>query len=152
MNNGYLLLLPRFYLAMIFGVAVWAKLTAPMKFSAMLGGFLNRVVLENGYGWYQAFVRGVVLPHLSAYASLVIAGELFVAVALLFGVATRLAGVVAIVLLVNYLSAKGLPIWSPASNDAADIVLALIVVAGAAGRVFGVDRMLARRYPRALIW
>jgi uncharacterized membrane protein YphA (DoxX/SURF4 family) len=151
-DNRFFLLLPRLYLAMIFAVAAWAKITAPPGFAVMLNGFLNRVALENGYGWYQAFVRGVLLPHVSTFANVVIAGELFVAIALFLGVATRLAGVVAIVLLANYLSAKGLPIWSPASNDAADIVLALLVVAGAAGRVFGIDRVLARRFPRALIW
>ncbi len=36
---------------------------------------------------------------------------------------------IAIALLANYAAAKGLAPWSPASNDTADIVLALVVLA-----------------------
>jgi hypothetical protein len=48
--------------------------------------------------------------------------------------------------------AKGMTFWSPASNDAADIVLAILVGVGAAGRVWGLDAVLKRRYPRVPLW
>jgi hypothetical protein len=46
---------------------------------------------------------------------------------------------VAILLLLNYMFAKGMSLWTPSSNDAA-------------GRVFGVDRFLAQRWPRIPLW
>jgi cysteine synthase len=48
--------------------------------------------------------------------------------------------------------AKGMTPWSPASNDAADIVLAIVVGFGAAGRLWGVDAVLQQRYPRIPLW
>lgn len=146
------LLLPRLYLAVIFLVAVFAKLTVPVGFARVLTGFLNAVALQNASSGYKAFVQAVVLPHVGTFAALVITGELFVGLALLVGFATRAAAAVAIVLLVNYFLAKGLPPWSPASNDIADIVLSILVMVGAAGRFLGADRWLAQRFPRAVLW
>jgi uncharacterized membrane protein YphA (DoxX/SURF4 family) len=71
---------------------------------------------------------------------------------MLFGLATRAGAVVAIFLLLNYLFAKGLPFWSPGSNDMADIVLALVVLFGAAGRFGGIDGSLHERFPRVPLW
>ena len=143
-----LLVLPRVYLGVIFAVAVYGKITAPAAFTTHMTGFLNQVALQDGFPWYQAFVRGVVLPHADVFATLVIAGETFVAISLLLGVATRLGAAVAILLLLNYASGKGMLPWSPASNDWADIVLSLVVMAGAAGRTLGLDAWLHARYPR----
>ena len=147
-----LFLLPRLYLSIIFLVAVSAKLTSTGGFAPRMIGFLNATALQSAAPWYQAFVRTVVLTHASLFAGLVIAGELVVGITLLVGLATRAGAAVAIVLLFNYFSAKGLPPWSPASNDIADIVLCILVVMSAAGRYFGIDQILAQRFPRAVIW
>lgn len=125
---------------------MYAKLTSG-AFSTILAGFLNAVALQQGFPWYRAFVSSVVLPHASLFAALVVLAELYVATAMLLGLTTRLAGAVAILLLVNYLCAKGMTPWSPASNDSADIVLSLVVAIGAAGRTFGLDVYLSKRFP-----
>ena len=142
---GALLVLPRLYLGLVFAVAAWAKLSAPQGFPLVLSGFLSNVALSNGFGWYRPLVASVILPHVEVFAVLVLAAELFVAIGMLLGLLTRVAAVVAIVLLLNYACAKGLPLWSPASNDAADIVLAIVVLIGSAGRSVGLDARLARR-------
>lgn len=147
-----LLVLPRFYLGVIFAVAVYAKLTAPGGFQKVLAGFLGGFVMQGGFAWYKAFVSAVVLPHVDIFAYLVVAGELVVAICMLLGIATRAAALVAILLLANYLSAKGLPVWAPASNDTADIILAALVFFGAAGRTLGFDRVLHERFPRFFAW
>ena len=124
------MLLPRLYLGMIFAIAAYTKIVVPGGFAATLAGFLNGVAVRQGFDWYQHFVSAVVVPHVAVFAVLVIAGEVLVAAAMLTGLALRPASLVAIFLLLNYASAKGLPLWSPASNDAADIVLAILVFAG----------------------
>ena len=127
-------------------------MTGRVDFTEPMTGFLGKIALTAGYPWYAAFVRGVVLPHASLFASLVIAGESVVAISLLFGVATRLGALLAIVLLLNYASAKGTAWWSPGSNDVPDMILALLVCIGAAGRFFGIDKQLHERFPRVPLW
>lgn len=147
-----LLVLPRLYLGVVFAVAVYAKLTAPGGFQKTLAGFLGGFVMQSGFAWYKAFVSAVVLPHVDIFAYLVMAGELTVAVCMLLGIATRAAALVAMLLLANYLCGKGLPVWAPASNDTADIVLAIVVFVGAAGRTLGFDRVLHERFPKFFAW
>jgi uncharacterized membrane protein YphA (DoxX/SURF4 family) len=89
-------------------------------------------------------LSGVVLPHLALVGYAIVAAELFVAVALLGGFATRIAAVVVIFLNLNYMLAKGMALWSPASNDAADVMLALVVLFTDPGRVFGFDALRPR--------
>jgi thiosulfate dehydrogenase [quinone] large subunit len=145
-----ILTLPRLFLGVIFSSAVYSKITAG-DFPARLSGFLGQVLVDATPA-YQAFARAIVLPHVEIVAALVIIGETFVAIAMLAGIATRLGALVAVLLLLNYMLAKGMALWIPASNDAADIVLAIVVGVGAAGRVWGVDAVLSKRYPHVPLW
>ena len=146
-----LLLLPRVFLGVIFAVAVRGKLLSPVPFKTVLAGFLSQV-LPNAHPLYQSFVRTAVLPNVGVVALMVMIGELYVAIAMIFGITTRLAALVAICLLTNYMLAKGMNVWTPASNDAADIVLSIVVGVGTAGRIWGADRWLAARFPHVWIW
>jgi len=151
MFSRSLLVLPRLFLGTIFGIAVRAKLASAVPFKLVLGGFLSQM-LPNAHPLYQAFARSAVLPNLGVVATFVIIGELYVAFAMIFGITTRLAALVAICLLTNYMLTKGMNLWTPASNDAADIILAIVVGVGAAGRVWGIDRVLTERFPRVWLW
>ncbi|HEV2109823.1 MAG TPA: TQO small subunit DoxD [Gammaproteobacteria bacterium] len=106
---------------------------------------------EKGRLWYRPFLADVVLPHLDLFTMLVLVGELYVGFALLLGLTTRLAVAVALFMLLNYWFAKPFTIGIP-GIDTADIVLAVIVLVTAAGRVLGLDRYLHRRYPRVPLW
>ncbi len=144
----WIFLLPRFYLGVIFLISAYGKLTAPVPFSKILVGVLTRSPLAAGaFPWYQSFLHGVVIPNAGLFGNLVVWGELYVGLAMLLGITTRLAAVVAVFLLANYMSMKGTMPWSPVSNDAADIVLAIVVFVTAAGRTFGLDRALHERFP-----
>jgi uncharacterized membrane protein YphA (DoxX/SURF4 family) len=79
-------------------------------------------------------------------------GELFAAVSLLTGTLTRLGAAVAMFLFLNYMLAKARMFWSPDSQDAAVFFIALVVFLGRAGRVWGIDALLARRWPRFWLW
>jgi len=142
----------RLYLGVIFLVAVLPKLTADPDFVPRLSGFLSNVALRQGHTFYRAFVQEVVIPHVSGFTALVVSAELVVGLLLVLGAATRLAGLLAILLLVNYMLAKGMWPWTPASNDGAFIAIALTLLLTRAGRTLGVDSYLARRWPRVPLW
>ena len=143
-----LLALLRVYLGVVFLVAVVPKLTSGVPFAPRMTGFLENVALTDAHGFYRAFLESVVLPNPDLFGGLVVAGEVVAGIGLVTGTATRLAGSVAALLALNYLFAKGAWFWTPSSNDAAFLVIALVVVLGAAGRTLGVDRLMASRYPR----
>jgi len=123
-------ILPRIYLGVIFLYAGGTKLLSHAGIVAPVEGFLHAVAMQNGFPWYQWIVGTIVLPHVSIFAPLVMVAELFVGLSLLSGRFTRAGAAVAIFLLANYLCAKGMLPWYPASNDWADIVLALLVFFG----------------------
>ena len=115
-----------------------------------LGGFL-KFAMKNGYSWYRSFLNAVVLPHATTFGMLVVVAEIYVGTALVLGLTTRLAALVALFLLFNYMCAKGVVPWGP-GIDQSDVVLAIIVLVSGAGRIFGVDRILHERFPRVPIW
>ena len=114
-----------------------------------LAGFL-KFALKNGYGWYQNLLKSVVIPHSSTFGTLVVTAEIYVGIALLLGFTTRLASCVALFLLLNYISAKGALPWGP-GIDQSDIVLAIIILLSDAGHIFGVDKLIADRFPKLWI-
>ncbi len=101
---------------------------------------------------YRAFLEQVVIPHATLFSYLVMSGELLAALSLLTGTLTRLGAGIALFLFLNYMLAKGRLFWSPDSEDAALFFAALVVLLGAAGRAFGVDRYLHRRWSRGWLW
>jgi thiosulfate dehydrogenase [quinone] large subunit len=92
------------------------------------------------------------LPNASLVASLVTWGELLVGLTLVLGLLTRLSATVALLLMVNCMLAKGTSSWRPCSNDGALAVIAGALLIGAAGRTFGFDSLLAKRWPRSPLW
>ncbi|MBI4587608.1 MAG: DoxX family membrane protein [Candidatus Rokubacteria bacterium] len=113
-------------------------------FSDALRGPLNVFLTGPAPEWYKAFLSGVVIPNLRLFAWLDVAGELGVGVGLLLGLWTRVSCLVALFLVLNYLSAKGFP--NPqAGLDKVFVVLILILYLGHAGRVLGVDGWRANR-------
>jgi thiosulfate dehydrogenase (quinone) large subunit len=144
------LVLLRIYLGTVFLIAASPKIRE--DFTPRLTSFLEQVALQKGHLFYQEFIRQVVLPHASLFATLITWGELVVGLLLILGLFTRLASVVALILCVNYMFAKGAWLWWPSSNDAAFATIALALVIGAAGRTLGLDALLARRRPRSPLW
>jgi uncharacterized membrane protein YphA (DoxX/SURF4 family) len=142
----------RVFLGVIFATAVRPKLMAGPAFAENLKGFLTNVGMQNAHPFYQSIIANTLLPHVDTVAVLVKIAESCLAIALITGTATRLAGVVAMFLVTNYMFTKGLWWWNPSSNDGADFMIALALVIGAAGRTWGVDALLAKKWPRVLLW
>jgi len=115
-----------------------------------LTGFL-KYAATHGYSWYQKFLSTAIVPHAATIGTWIVIAEIYVAMALVIGLTTRLAACIAIFLLINYLCAKGDPPWGP-GVDQSDIVIALIILLSNGGRIFGVDRYLYKRFPKIPVW
>jgi uncharacterized membrane protein YphA (DoxX/SURF4 family) len=140
----WLFVLPRVYLGISFLFSDHGN-ARPNE----LAGFL-KFALKNGYGWYQNLLNSVVVPHSLTFGTFVVIAEIYIGIALVLGFTTRLAALVALFLLLNYMCAKGALPWGP-GIDQSDIVLALIILLSDAGRTFGIDRLVARRFPKLWI-
>jgi thiosulfate dehydrogenase (quinone) large subunit len=144
------LALLRMYLGVVFLIAAIPKLRE--DFTPALTAFVQQRAMEHSHLFYRGFLQEVVLPNAQLFAALVTWGELLVGVSLILGLMTRLSATVALLLTVNYMLAKGAWPWTPSSNDAAFAAISLALVIGAAGRTFGLDSMLAKRWPRSALW
>lgn len=142
----------RIYLGVILLITVLGKLTRDEPFATEMLGFLGGVVRRGAFPWYTAFIQQVVVPHASLFSYLIMTGEFFAAISLLTGTVTRLGALVAMSLFLNYMLAKARMFWSPDSEDDAVFFIALVVFLARAGRVWGIDALLARRWPRAWLW
>lgn len=147
-----LLVVLRLHLGAIFLITDAGKLLREEPFRMEMVDFINIMLKRPGWAWYQDFLRSVVLPQAPLFSHLVIVAELIAGICLLAGVFTRAGGVIAMFLFLNYMFSKGRWFLSPDSEDAAVFFSALVVTLGAAGRAFGVDVFLARRWPDALFW
>lgn len=142
----------RVYVGVVFLAAAWPKLTREGGFAGPLEGFVRGVGLENAPAFYRPFLEGVVLPNAGAFTLLVVVGELLVALSLIGGAVTRLGALVAAFMTANYMLTKGLWPWIPSSNDAPLMLVALALAVTAAGRTWGLDRALRRRWPGVPLW
>jgi uncharacterized membrane protein YphA (DoxX/SURF4 family) len=144
------LVLLRVYLGVVFVLAALPKLQRNSTPDFI--GFMEHVALSRAHPLYQDAVRNIILPNAWAFASLISWGEMLVGITLILGLFTRFSAAVALLLSMNYMLARGGWFWSPWSNDAAHLVIAMALLLGAAGRTLGMDTLLARRWPRSPLW
>jgi uncharacterized membrane protein YphA (DoxX/SURF4 family) len=147
-----LLVIPRIYIGVILFLSDLGKLTRDNPFADEMLEFLRGVTTRRASAPYLHFVQQVVMPHASLFSYLVMTGEAFAAISLLTGTLTRLGAAVAGFIFLNYMLAKGRIFWSPDSEDGALIIITLLLFFGRAGRVFGVDTYLAKRWPNSILW
>lgn len=146
------LVILRLHLGVIFLITVAGKIFRPEPFSVEMMSYLQGYSMRNASGPYQHFLQQVVFPHASLFSYLVVAGEVVAGLSLLLGLCTRVGATFAMFLFLNYMLSKGRLFWSPDSEDAAVFFSALVVLIGAAGRVWGLDSYLAKRWPRIPFW
>ena len=126
------LALLRVYLGAVFLLSAWPKLKHGV------GPELGRLVERAGGG--------------AEVGALIAWGELLVGCCLIVGLGTRLAGALALLLAGTYLLAEGSRFWMPSNPYASWAILSLALLIGAAGRTFGLDAFLAKRWPRSPFW
>ncbi len=152
---GWPVALLRAYLGLLFIPAGWGKVTAGGDWVMRMPNFLLGHV-EDMSGWYHAAIEAVVVPHAALFAYLVAWGELLIGVALLIGAFSRLAAALGAFMVLNFLWAKGLPLFMTMNHDALVIWLFVLVALTGAGRVWGLDGWLRQRFARPwadrLLW
>lgn len=129
--------------------AAWPKVSALEEWPGRMAGFLN--FQENTPEWYRSFLDSVVIPNAEVFGYLTALGELAVGLALVAGVLTRPALIGGLIMVVNYWLAKGVPFWSPSSNDSFLILILLALLFMRPGHFLGLDAKLAEKYPKLAV-
>ena len=150
---AYLLTILRIYLGVILLYTVYGKLSADTPFSDELRDYLALVMSRARLTpFYSHFLHSIVVPNEKLFSYLIMTGELIAGLGLLTGAFTRIAAFIALFLFLNYMLSKGRWFWSPDSEDAAVFFIALVVGLGRAGRFFGLDYFLAKKWPNGSFW
>lgn len=103
-------------------------------------------------GFYWPFIRDYAIPHNVLIGYMVVFGEMAVGLALVTGTCTRLASFFGLFMVINFMLLKGYPVWAPTNHDTLYCVLLLVFMLCGAGRSFGFDYYLAKRFPLPLFW
>ncbi len=140
-------------LRLLFGVMLlfsgWTGLHRP-DLAGWLAEQINKALAAGTpFGFYQGFLRAVVVPHFGLFAALVTVGEFLSGLSILFGAGHRLGAAVITFQFVNY----GL-LGGPTGMLSHGIMIALVIIPVFfhSARRFGVDRWLYARWPTARIW
>ena len=147
LSPRWALVIMRVYLGAAFLRAAWNKVGAEWsRWPQDMAAFAGRMSVHS-IPIYRSLLVDVVFPHINFFAPAVTIAEITVGICLVTGTLTRAAAVLGAFLTLNYMLMKGSTIWMP-SNDPVFILGSLTVAAGAAGRAFGIDYFLHRRFPR----
>ena len=145
------LVLIRVFCGYYFLAAAITKLVAPWFATAPYTGMIQKAADTNISPWYKAFLLNWVIPNIEFFRFLNWFGEIALGVALVLGLFTRLAALVAIfVLFLYWYAIGGLPQYGPGVPQINKLfIFGLVVVfLTAAGRSFGIDRILHQKFPR----
>ena len=121
------------------GAGLSTRITAPKM------GFAHTALTP----WKAGFLTGTAVPHASLFAWLIALGEVGAGLSLLLGLFARLGGLLAIAqAAVNILVAGNSPGGTETIGHNYMLALAgLVVIVTAAGRAYGLDRLLVARFP-----
>lgn len=129
--------------------------TATQRFINFLPKRLAEFASENPVLWYKQFLEQTAIPHAQLFAVLEAFGEVGVGMGLTLGLLTRFSALVGLVMSLNFFLASQ---WMGFCQQGFHLVLMGCMLAffiGRAGRVWGLDALLARwsnnRVLRALI-
>jgi thiosulfate dehydrogenase [quinone] large subunit len=149
---GWPLALLRISTGIMFLFPGWRKVSSDFSaegfIRASIDGFPTAADRAGAPAWYAWFLENVVMAAPGLFSLMVAWGEFLLALALIFGVASRFAAAVGLFLVLNFHLAKGIAFWSAGNYDAIWVLIFFVLAFTAAGRVFGVDESLYRRWPR----
>jgi uncharacterized membrane protein YphA (DoxX/SURF4 family) len=146
LSYGQGMALLRIGMGLYFASQVFAKSTGGWMSSpkVMLETFIDPAVTRGtAQGFYLPFLEHVVQPNAALFAQLVVVGEALIAISLILGLLTRVGGLGAAFLTLNYMLMKGL-LNNGGSIDRLVFLLGLVFALTAAGLVWGLDGKLRR--------
>ena len=149
------MVLIRLFLGIFFLVQGVQFLAKSSNFPLMLthataGG--GNFTVWSGWPAFSKFLVQSIHPHAEAYAWLIIIISLLAGTMLLIGLLTRLAAFMTMLVSIFFLLAT----WTAPSPNfsfhAALLCMELAVLIAAAGRTFGIDRLIARKTKVKIFW
>lgn len=154
-HSNFAILLLRLTIGTLFLLAGMGKVNhgwmhSPEPLVLQLGEFH-----QHASNYQLTYLNNVAIPYASVWSKLITVGEIAVGIALLIGLLTRLAAIVAIFMILNFHAANGnLFSWGFFENPYAALLLAglLVVFITRAGRWVGADIFLARSDAKGLLW
>lgn len=130
----------------------WEKLNQRFLSGEQLVRQLSRAT-NDPLSFHRDFILQVVVPHSHFFAHLISYSEIAIGLSLIFGLLVRLFSTFGIFHNLNIFFALALPSGGAQIGlNRIFIVLQLMFVFAAAGRAFGLDGILARRYGRSWIF
>ncbi len=127
-----------------FGCATGAL--TPAANTSGLCDWIGREIASPRYPAYKDFLTGVIAPNLSWMAFLIVGSEAFVCFSLMFGLLTRLGGLVGFAmglnLFIGLTGVRGEWDWTYLMLPLINLVFAVV-----GGRFFGVDGLITARLP-----
>lgn len=128
---------------------VFPALVVEPRWLEMMPQIAARQAAENPILWYKSFVEGTAIPNAVLFAHLTAWGEVLVGLSLLLGLGAGLGALGGLFLSVNY----GIATWhiSPASQGFHYmlVVSMIVLIMARPGLAWGLDALLARRWPGA---
>jgi thiosulfate dehydrogenase (quinone) large subunit len=147
------LAIPRIFVGYHFISVAVPKLTRGFTNGEDLPAELLKSAAKDPFGWHRAFIEGFVVPHSGFFSYLVPYGELAIGISLLVGCLVRLSSAFGAFHNLNILLAIAIPNGGaqPAVN-VTFIGLHLMFLLASAGRVFGLDAILRKAFPRSWLF
>jgi uncharacterized membrane protein YphA (DoxX/SURF4 family) len=119
----------------------------PLPVSDGLQYFTEQETTNAAFEFHRAFMKDVVLPHMTIFGPIVFVAELAFAVSMMLGLAVRLVGVLAIAYVLQlWLGLYGNPAEWPWTYIFLAMLMFLFVLEGA-GRSLGLDAWLRHKVP-----
>lgn len=116
-------------------------------------GIIQSNVQQHPIEPYKRLVLDLMVPHWSVFGTLVAAGEISAGLALVIGLFTPLAGLAGFAMLFHiYFSRWGAGDGEFVWDYWVEFIPYLTIALTGAGRFYGVDRLLAGRYPALRRW
>lgn len=138
----------RVYMGYFFLSAGLGKLFGGFLSKPILLGIVNGYVKEGRIPFFQSFLTDVVIPNVAIFNYLVVFGEALLGISLILGLFLRLSTLLGIFMNLNFYFACP----KQAQNlNKTFIIIETVLFLLAAGRVYGLDALLKKRYPKSLI-
>jgi len=102
--------------------------------------------------WYVPFLENTVMRHIHLFTWLVVFGEIVLGLLLIFGLYTRIACFLVIVMLLNYMFLTWNLGFQWQTLNESFIGIALTCMVTGAGRVFGLDVANSFKNPKSIWW
>jgi thiosulfate dehydrogenase [quinone] large subunit len=142
------LAIPRMVVGYFFLEFGWEKANARFLTGQQFARQLSRASADP-LPFHRNFILHFVAPHSHFFSYLVAFGEIAIGLSLIFGLLVRLSSAFGIFHNLNIMFAIALPNGGPQVGlNRIFIVLELMFIVAAAGRVLGLDGILAKRFPR----